>query len=306
MDAQPNDGGVGDVLGQSGQEINEDAFERVDALALEIFPSLADERLPEWETALALTHSRMVSYGSVEQRQAQIVACLRENGASTKANIKAALTVVTGNAAAITIVEHTRAAMDSANEYTFGAGAAVNPGANQWLIVAGDNAPCSDAGARLYLNVSGITAAEFSVTLTAPDTTSTTWAAGVIPTGGAIVWWPGAANKDINGTWTVDIASTAAGAGSLGGAGAWLLVEGIGRIGLTDVEGLGANIFEWAALIDTSLAVASLYDQVLAREIVNRWNPAHARGYLAQYNGLGGAVCIFDDALTPFDMGLFA
>lgn len=263
----------------------------------------------DWERVFKDAGGKVATYGSDEGRQAQMLSRFREAGASTLPNIRAALAAVCGYQP--TILEHSRADLTAANTYTNATGALVAGGGSiSQTITAADNAPASQAGARLGFN--GLTAsdlADLTITLTGPDATSVTWDATTpaalrpIASEPAIsLFAPQFAGKPINGTWTLDV-SSAAGDFALD---YWtVFVEGIGRAA-SGAEGLGANIFEWASIVDPAQMTPGTFDVELARDIVQRFNPSHARGYLALKNKNGGAAATFDDTNTPFDGGIFA
>lgn len=271
----------------------------------------------DWERVFKDAGGKVATYGSDEGRRAQMLSRFREAGASTLANITAALAAVTGNTTSIEILEHSRADLTVAHEYTNATGAIYFGGGTETQSVSfGDNAPTSQAGARLYFN--GLTASDLddlTITLTGPDATVRTWPdpndatkgraeLRPIATEPAIsLFAPDFAGLPCSGTWTVEVSSVA-------GDFAWdywaVIVEGIGRDPLSGADGLGANIFEWAALVDPAQVTPGTFDVELARDIVQRFNPSHARSYLALKNKNGGAAATFDDTNTPFDGGIFA
>lgn len=265
--------------------------------------------LAAWESALGLTASRIATQGTTTQRAAQVIARLREYGLPTLANIKAALAAVLGYVP--TILEHDRATLTAARTVAFASLPATLTASatTSFTFTIADNAPCSKMGAQLTFKITANDLARMSLRITGPDATTNLWptlgvgaAAAVTMTIGA----PSFAGKQATGTWTVAFTESSGVAGTLGTlATAGLFVDGIGRDVLSGADGLGANVFEWAVLVDMGLVSAATFDLELARRIVARWNPAHARGYLARKNTGGGTFAIFDDSLTPLDGGIF-
>lgn len=304
------DGGLGDLLAAIAQELNADGFDLVDTLETEIFPSTADEKLPEWEAAFGVSLSKIAVQGSTALRQAQVVARLREYGASTLPNIKAALAAVLGYQPDIR--EHSRATIRSANSYDFGPGGLTIPGAGSVTatVYVPDGPRTTEAGAQLDLYVDNVPAIEsIGVTLTSPAAVTKTWAAGTLTrdtgnwVGGQIrLAMLDVASTSPYGTWTLTLTNADAAAATL--TDAPLFVEAVGR-GLLGSEGLAANVFEWCVLVDPTLLGAT-YDIPLARKIVQRWNPAHCRGYLCVMAGTGDESGVYDDQNSTVDGCVFA
>ena len=76
---------------------------------------------------------------------------------------------------------------------------------------------------------------------------------------------------------------------------------------IRESEDLGAGIFEWAVLVDPA-QLGPAADLEAARALVQRWNPAHCRGYFCQYATAaagGGSAAIFDDPNAIFEECLY-
>ncbi len=281
------------VIEASAQGTSEAIVDNLDALAADANPLTATATgIVNWEGAFAVSASPTTVYGSLAERRAQILARHRESGASTLANVQAALIAVTGNATSVTIIEHDRATLRGLNTHSFPTLTATVGNTASASLAIGDNALASDAGLQLQLNISTGDEGTFSVTLIAPDAQQFTPSGVIVDGADHWYYWPEFAGGVIDGTWSISVDNTNGGATDVQVDAANVFVGGIGRDVATGAEGLEANIFEWNALIDESL-VSSTYSRLLAQEIVRRWDLAHTRGYLAlkQTNGDTGAVC---------------
>jgi len=260
-----------------------------------------------WEWALGLT---LTAAGkTLAQRQARVVARLREYGAPTLANIQAALAAILGYVPPI--LETSRGALMVINTQAVPGLPITVPARGVGLVNFNlvDNAPASMAGARLWVTITHPHVEELTVSLISPGSAaSAQWevpGSGAVVSHGYIFESPAFGGHAIEGSWQLQVRDT--GGASPGTAlVASILVEGIGRDPSTGADGLGAAIFDWSVLVDESLVNLATYDRTTAREVVARWNPAFARGQLVVVNSLGTNYCIFDDPRTAFDGGLFA
>jgi len=283
-------GTVANVWTAIAQSLKAYGFDVLDQLRRELKARQMVDRIPDWERILHVSDGLIARTGSLDARRAQIIARRRENGASSKPNILAALQAVCGPTAA-TILEHNRTTVSAVNTHDFGPITATVGTVGSASVVIGDNAQASKAGARLVYNVGTGTQGAFQFLLTSPDR-SKSWQSEVITDGGEHwLFWPDFAGGQIAGTWTLQVDNSLGGAADVQVDTARVIVEGIGRAG-SGAEGLGAIIFEWSALIDET-AVASTYNRALVVELVRRWTQSHRRGYVAlkQTNGDTGAVC---------------
>lgn len=284
----------------------------IDALRIELNPATASQKLPDWETTLALGASRIAVLGSQAQRQAQIVARLRESGASTLANIEAALRAVVGPVpGALTIIEHSRAAIDEANVYSASAKVVAALGTTSWSWTGADNAVASRAGARVRLWVPASNTVVGTFTLAAGALTA------VVPVfffgGGSGDWLylyaPTFAGGVIDGT-PITLTFVESGnvgctlGGVHGGVTSGLIWEGIGVDLATGAQGRGALVFEWSAVINEALVLASTYSRELVMQIVRRWNPAHANGGVALVQADGTLCALCDDPNALADLAV--
>jgi len=293
------------VIEASAQGTSEAIVANLDDLAADANPITATlTGVAAWEEAFAVTSSATALYGSAAERRSQIIARHRESGASTLANVQAALIAVTGSATSVSIIEHDRATLRSLNTHSFPTITATVGNTASASLAIGDNALASYAGLQLLLNISTGDEGTFSVTLIAPDAQEFTPSGVVVDGADHWYYWPEFAGGVIDGTWSISVDNTGGGATDVQVDAANVFVEGIGR-SASGAEGLGANIFEWNALVDESLTSSTTYTRLLARQIVERWAPAHTRGYLAIKATTGSSFGIFDDTNSVFDGCLF-
>lgn len=280
LDAETNDGGIGDLLDALAEEANADGFDRAEQLALEIRPATADESLPDWESALALDKSRLAVYGTKPQRRAQLISRLRESGTPTPGTIYAAAVAIAGPTA-ITVLEHSRATLDSINAGTFGNANVLAGTSGSVTCVLHDNAPASAAGLRFKYIITGGTQGAFYFTITSPDGVSKQWGSEIqADSSECILFGEEFAGCQIGGTWTLDI-DNSGGSDDVELSINSLMIDGIGRAG-SGADGLGARIFEWSLAVNEAF-VSSNYDRAALCALIGRWNPAHCAAFLALY-----------------------
>lgn len=283
----------------------------IEQLRLEFRPQSCTQKLPDWEEIFLLGQSKTALYGSTAARRLQVVARWRENGASTKANIAAAIAAVLG--VAPTILENSRATLRTAHTYQ-NADAQTIPADNSVLytIAVPDQAKVSLGGAFLTLTIThpNIEGISISLQSPSPDLVIQQWAAGAwtTDTGSVtgktyVLRTKAHVGYAISGTWYIVVGDISNHSGTVQPT--TLFVEGIGRTAGMAAEGLGANLFEWAALIDPSTMLSSV-DVDFLRYLVKRWNPAHCRGYLVEKATTGGTGGVFDDPNSTFDGCVFA
>ncbi len=305
--AEHGDGAIGDLLWAYSTEINADGFTLVETLAREIFPNLAVEKLPDWEAAFRIAASRIALYGSDAGRQAQILARFREHGASTLANIEAALRALTGPVpGALQIIEQPRAALTDINVYQFNSQVLAGSGSVHWTWTISDNAPCSKAGCIIRIKVDGALECDTigSATLTLSGGFTKTWTNPFGPEIGdgsfRYLYAAELADAVLDGQIATLTLNDSLGFGAnVGGAVAGhpsgALIEGIGRDPSTGAEGKAANVFSFIALIDESLCTPSTYDRQLAIEVIRRWDPAHCIGSVAIKSLNGDTAGVWGD-----------
>ncbi len=302
LEAETGDGGIGDLLDALGEEANDDGFELVAQLEKERSPVTSDASLDDREATMGIERSKIALYGSKDQRRAQLLARFRESGTPTPDRILSALHAICGPVA-VQIVEHRRSLLRAVNTHSMSTLTATVGNTSSIDLFIGDNAPTSQAGVRITLNVSTGDAGVFAVVLTTPDGTPLD-VTGVIVDGGDHDYCFPTYDGPCSGAWRLAVSNTA-GTTDVQVDTANIFVEGIGRPVFGGPDGLGANIFEWSALVNEAVA-ASTYDRDTVRNLVQRWNPAHCRAFLALFATTGSAGAIFDDTSSIFDGCLFS
>ena len=252
--------------------------------------------IESWEEALALLPGNL----SVTQRKAAIISKLREHGASTLANVRALVGPLLGyvDPTLLTLVECPRADLTTAHTYADATGGSVvGAGSFSLTCYVPDDALVSAGGAllRVYL-LDPPELAQLSAVLYDPTgAVAATFPRGsfgsgtIAGVGGVYLLAQGAATHPIMGTWTLTITNSAA--GTFVSPGWTIFVEGIGRDSVGG-DGLGCEIFKFAALVDPTLTVAPNYPATL--RALARVRPAHTQSYYALpmanqrfYNPLG-------------------
>lgn len=310
LEAADDIGGMWRAVAQSA---NAYGFAILDQLRAELGGRTMVARLPDWEAILGVARSKLALFGTLDQRRALVIARRREWGLPTIPSIQGALQGLLGYVP--TIIETDRPTLTAANTHalpslplTIPASGSVSAG-----VFIGDNAPASQMGAQFSITITHPHVEELVVTLLGPDSLAAVFTGlGTGSVTGKTYRFsaPSFAGHPITGTWQVfisDLAGVATGTWS-SHAGDGIFVEGIGRDPLSGADGLGANIFDWAVLINEASVSTTTYDFASVAALVQRWNPAHSRGYAVRYNSLGSSTteCVFDDPKTPWDGGLWA
>lgn len=266
-------------------------------LRRELNPAQAVELLDGWERLMGLAPGWL----TLAQRQQRMVARWRQHGPASPGNLLLLLSTVSGPTQP-TIMETSRSAVTERvwrDLQTFPAVAA--SGVTNLVIGCADNAPASNAGARVAFRLTHPSVEDLSVKIIAPSgAQSPSMRVGL---GAAVAQdfcfrWKGAAGEVIDGDWTIRITNSGASAGSIddpaGDGISGILVEGIGR-GVLGAQGLASAIFRWAALVDESLTTPQIYSRQDFKRELRRSNPAHCEGNLALVNSSGGAAGLWDD-----------
>lgn len=284
-------------------------FDLVDLLELEVNPASATEKVADWEGALGVTQTKIALYGNALQRRSQVLSRLREHGASALDAIRSVLGPLLGYAdpSQLEIVETPRAQLTGFHSYFKREAGSISIGGGGGTVVVSfdvrDDARVSAGGVRLSLIETNTLAREdLSITLegpTGPDgQASAAWPAGSFGAGEAADLElvarnrAGAEGKTILGIWTAQLTTSSS---AFTASDVALIVEGVGRDS-AGLDGLGAEIYHWCALVDPALeGVASLSDRDAARAAVKRLAPAHSRGDLCFVQAFGGTGAIPDD-----------
>ena len=183
-------------------------YDLVDHLRRELNPATAVEKLPDWEHALGLEASYTARHGTIEQRQAAVVAKLREFGALTRANARAILAPLLGyvDAATLAIVETSRAKMRAAHTYTDGKQypSSTSIGAS---VYVDDGGKVSRAGAQLDLEFATLPTQAFAVYLVSPTNRQRVWNSTDLgpPSLKYRLCAPDFVGDTCNGTWRISI-----------------------------------------------------------------------------------------------------
>lgn len=285
--------------------------DRIDQLRLEVNPSTIEESIPDWEGATGLTHTPLASFGTDEQRRNAILSVLREHGAFSLDDIRAAVQpyLQYADPSQIEIVEPDRVAQQAAHTYAdatpYTATAPFNSSSRS--ISVADDPRVSPAGAIVNLNLTGLLD-EVRFRLTAPDGFAKNWLPGFLGSGSVTtqnftLYAPEMAGRRILGAWTLTVT---AGGTTNATIHSWnIFVEGLGvnydaatppnRIG----EGLGAALFEFLVIADPAL-LGTGYDIEGAFKAIQRIKPGHVLGSIVVKNTVmgGGLLAIPDEPTT--------
>ena len=274
----------------AAQYLKQFGYDYVDLLQLQEFsPATAVLKLPDWEAALG------ISYGSASPanqwtatRQNAVVSKLREGGACTLANIRAAIEPLLGystaNVGTLQVIETNRAALTAAHTYTNATGATIGAVGNavQTVTVA-DDGVISAAGVQVTVTLTTAAVSLVSFVLLGPagsaGQVSASWSAGYLGNGAAsnstyTLYLPSAAGKAINGVWNFTVQAGSAAVTLVNWA---VIVEGAGRDSAGN-DGLGASIFEWGVMAEPPKANSP--DYIGARRALARMQPAYSKAKL--------------------------
>lgn len=258
--------------------------QRIDALRQGI-PATIVESLPEWEQACGLSQTSTARVGTVTQRRNAVLAALRQRGSFAKDDIRAAIQpyFLYADPSAIVINEPDFAALETAHTYTNAVPVAFIGSGTMDIVVSGDGAPVSIAGARLTLTITATNLASLSFRLRNPDGFEVNIGREILSplaeSATAVefrLFFPEMAGHATDGTWRLT-AYSGPGATLVQGD---LFVEGVGNLYDLAIppnkigEGLGSAKFEWDAFADPLLLGAG-YDLIGAQRTLDRIKPAH-------------------------------
>ena len=293
------------VLEASATALKQECADVIDLLRREAAPSTAVLLLPEWEAALALVDTVLSRFGTITQRQAQVVAALRfASGSLSLPDLKAALSIVLDTAPSnLTIAEPDRDALRAAHSY---------PGqqSNVAIIPFGvgaidfdclDTGRLSDAGLQVDLVFSG-SLAQVTFSVFGPNANQETlWGSATLGRGTlaneGLRLYARVSNvrgqvlqQSVTGPWTLLCRAGVAGA-TLHSAS--LFVEAIDRYDAG--EGLGAAAHVFAVVVDPAQLGAQA-DVPAARALLQRAKPGWMNGVLVLKNAaLGGGTLAIPD-----------
>lgn len=272
-------------FGAIARHLTSRGFEAVDTLRAEVLPQSAEALLPEWEAATGIASSPTVTYGTVADRRAAVIARLREAGSYSRPEVRAIVGVILGytDPSQLVIVETDRAALRTLHTYENALGGSI-PVGGIWLVQTigvNDDSEVSAAGVRLEVTLNHPDYSQLAIRLFGPTGIAGQAQSVWIPSGAGsstlVLTDSAVAGKTILGTWTLQIASSGVG----GTITSWrLFVEGVGR-DAGGSEGRGAEAFWWAAYADPALeGVSSASDHAAALRALGRIKPAHTRATL--------------------------
>jgi lysophospholipase L1-like esterase len=250
-------------------------------LRLENNPATAGWRLPDYEAALGLSTTPTALTGTPQRRRLQIISKLREQGATTIANIQSIVAPLLGyiDPSQLKVYECNRAALTAAHTYTNGSNAIFTSTPVTQSVFVSDDGGVSDAGAQLLVTLTATNPELLTLTLTGPSggagsgVATKTWPAGSLPPGNASsvlcrLNFPEAAGKKIRGEWRLTMSSS-----SPTQVINWsVFVEGGGLRDQNGGSGLGEEMHEWGVFVDPALATAP--DLPAVRAALQRIQPA--------------------------------
>jgi len=275
----------------------------LDVLRDEVNPATATDKIADWETALGLTQTALAQQGAsaITLRRQQVVARLREFGASSIPNIRAALQPLMqyGPAATIEIVECDRSALSTEHTYTFGTGAIPAGGTLSKSVVVPDDAMVSLSGVTLNITLTHPVPTDLTINVTAPDATGFVYTladyhidSSASATAYVLRKPDATGTTSIAGTWSLLISDGGIDGGTLDAC--TVTVEGIGRDSLRN-DGLGAAQFDWGVIVDETKVDSAVspwtMDYGAIDAVIQRWNPAHCIGNVIRvYDGSDEAI----------------
>lgn len=308
LEAYDGDGGIGDLLLAIAEEVNQDGFALVETMQDEAVPLNSDVLLADREKVSGLSESYIVKVGSKQQRQAQLVARWRERGIPTPTAIKTTLLPMLGYSP--DVLEVSRAALSDTNMTPFPSLPTIALGTTTVVFPHTDNALCGPMGAQVLLKITHASAEDLTFSLTCPDgsltITKPSGLRGAVVAKDVALTSPRFSGKRGDGGWTFSVVNAGANIGSVDVGSKGLLVEGIGRDFVTKAEGRGASIFEWGVLVDPALMSSFAVDLKSVETAIRRWNPDHARAFIALKASNGSPYCIFDDPNSTLNWSVFA
>lgn len=299
--------GVGDLyqlMDAFGQTFKSYAFDTIDTLRREIFPQSTNQKLTDWEAATGISNLAPAIFGTVAQRQAALVAKLREFGPFSDPVVQSIIGPLLGyfSTTVPQILKASRSALNTAHTYT-GAGFDIGPvsAADSAPIRTHDGGVVSKAGARVTITfaaplpalvtflLNGPAGQQVAVVIPAGVTTYTAFVVGSGIVGTQI------GNPDARQGWFLLVVNASVSSVSVT---SWsLLIEGIGPN-----EETGGAIFAWGVYADpVHLGENGIpADFTAARNGINRVEHSHTHGSLilaiAPASDAAGAI---PDAFVP-------
>lgn len=266
-------------------------YDAISVLRQEINPATASFKLQDYEEALGFAATSGPT--DVASRRLRIISKLREQGAFTVANIQAILAPLLGytDASQLEIIEANRAALTAKHTYSNATGLSVPPFSTvtQQVWVA-DDGGCSDAGARLRINLTAADMTLLGVALTSGDrgtgplgTVATDWGQPIPQSASGSdydLFTPQVhdiAGAKITGWWTLTVTNYA---GSFATLNSWsVFAEGGGHRDAAGNSGLGMQMHDWFVQFQ-AVKSSSTPDVASAESAIERIKPAESDGAL--------------------------
>jgi hypothetical protein len=298
-------GPVGDVLllfDAIGEAFKRFAFDLLDTLLQEIFPSTCIQKLPDWETATGVENLNPALFGNTAQRQTSVISKLRESGAFCDPVAQSVLGLLLGYSQTIPVqlIKADRSRLRLEHTYSFAADVSLPPGQITNIpIFVNDGGKVARMGAQLTLTFADADLSAYTITLTAPDGRSKQW--GLKWTSAPVcLFAQSLSGARVFGNWTLSIANGSIVANTIF-AGSSLFVEGIGPN-----QDTGAAVFHWGVYANLAHVgengVPADYPSV--RAAIQRIKHSHTVGYLIQSlapwpDVVTGAHSAIPDACIP-------
>lgn len=288
--------------------------DRIDRLDAENNPAQVVQFLALWEEALDLSGTKVARFGSISRRQAQVVAALRSMGGDLSIPALRALLAPFfdyADPAQIEVLEPDRAALKAAHTYLAKTTLpAVIPTGFPPLVVFFeilDDGPVSDAGAQIFINVTG-DLSQMTFTLLGPGGTSQQvfWDVGELGDGAVtnanfVLYAP--PTKQLNGAsirgqakgmWSL-ICVVRSGVAALNSAA--MFIEAVGRNSLGQ-ECLGNELHSFVVVADPALLGPNA-DLDAAEGALLRQKPGYTGAAIVVKNiVMGGGVLAIPDLPT--------
>src|SRR3990167_2246854 len=153
--------------------VNTYGIQVIESLRTELMPSTCSEKLPDWEYALGINVNTLADSTDAD-RQAAVVAKLREWGSYTHPNLQAALAPLLGYADpdTLVIVETDRSALKASHTYSNANGGTVSAtGPISQTVTVIDDGSVSRGGVQVSIGITSRNPARLSATLTGPANT---------------------------------------------------------------------------------------------------------------------------------------
>lgn len=261
----------------AGEVFKRFAFDVLDTLQRELYPSSAVNKLVDWITATGLGSEIVAQFGSVTDKQAAVVGKLRESGAFCDPVVASIFSALFGYfpTTPVEIMKSDRALLRQMHTYGVPVDSVVPAGQTvKFFLQSPRGGKLAKCGAVLELAFTS-SATGYTVVLTAPDGSSKTWTV-TDPDIPFRLYTTDLVGASVLGTWELDISNTGGIDNTLLSA-PMLFVEGIG----TDYDLAGA-VFHWGVFADIAHLGenGATPDLAAAAASIERIKHSHTRGWL--------------------------